>query len=121
MPQVHLSPYFGPSMQKAYSIYGRHVIVGLVSDFFIWKEQGKNPSRLTDKSSAKDDSGKIFRPYQINNYRHVSFRLKANGDPVLAFRVLANGDVMLVCLTTKHEMFALKKQFKSTHSKEFPK
>jgi hypothetical protein len=120
MPQVFYSPYFGPSLVRATAVYGAQQLVDLVADFVQWKETGANPMRLTDKSSAKDDRGRVFRPYQQNQYRHTSFGLSRNGDPVLAFRLLGNGDIVVVCITTKHAMFALKKRFKSAHQGEFP-
>jgi hypothetical protein len=118
--QVFYSPYFGPSLVKAAAIYGTQQISDLVSDFVLWKESGANPTRLTDKSSATDDNGRVFRPYQKNHYRHTSFGLSHNGDPVLAFRLLGNGDIVAVCITSKHEMFGLKQQFKTAHKGEFP-
>jgi hypothetical protein len=126
MPQVHYSPYYGPSLARTINLYTpQHpqTIIDLVADFVKWKETGANPTNLTDKSSAKDDQGRVFRPYARNQYRHTSFGLSANGDPVLAFRVLGNGDIMIVCLTTKHEMFGLRTrtQFKSSHQGQFPR
>ena len=123
MPQVHFSPYFDPSVRKTIALFSPQqpqIITDLIADFVTWKETGSNPSGLSDKSSAKDDQGRTFRHFARNQYRHVSFGLSRNGDPVLAFRVLGNGDVMAVCLTTKHEMFALKQQFKTIHQGQFP-
>lgn len=123
MPQVFFSPYFGPSLVRTIALFSpQHpqTITDLVADFVAWKETGANPTGLTDKSSAKDDQGRVFRPYAQNHYRHTSFGLSQNGDPVLAFRMLGGGDIMAVCLTTKHEMFARKKQFKTGHQGQFP-
>jgi hypothetical protein len=121
MPQVHFSSYFGPTYVKAGAIWGAQIIKDLMLDFVAWKEQGANPRGMTDKSSAKDDAGVVYRPYQRNQFRHTSFGLSKNGDPVLAFRLISNGDIVLVCITTKHEMFALKKQFRKDFRSEFPK
>jgi hypothetical protein len=120
MPQVFFSPYFAPSLAKAAALHGALLMTDLVADFVHWKETGANPTRLSDKSSARDDQGRVFRPFQQNQYRHVSFGLIANGDPVLAFRPLGKGDIMAVCITTKHEMFALKGQFRTAYQGQFP-
>ena len=123
MPTVHFSPYFEASLQNAEKIYGVEVSE-LVLKFALWKSHGINPLGMTDKSSAKDDEGRTFTPYARNQFRHVSFGIGSsgrNGNPVLAFRQIAGGDVVLVCITTKHEMFGLKKQFRKTFRKEFPK
>jgi hypothetical protein len=121
MPQVFFSPYFEPTYKKAINIFGLQAIKELMLDFILWKELGANPKGMTDKSSAKDDAGRVFRPYQRNQYRHVSFELSRNGDPVLAFRLMGNGDIMVICITSKHEMFALKSQFRRSFRDEFPK
>ena len=120
MPKVYFSSYFASTFEKAAEVHGAKLMVDLVADFVLWKEQNLNPTRLTDKSSARDSRGRIFLPYQQNQFRHVSFGLRKNGDPVLAFRLLPNGDVMVVCITTKHEMFGLKEQFKRAFATEFP-
>ena len=104
MSKVRYSFAFFDSMNE-YSGNGER-LSGRVGQFVDWKESGKEPARpFKDKSSAKNDRGEVFRPYQRAQVRHCHCGFFPNGDPLIAYRIRPDGSILIIAITHHHEMF----------------